>query len=82
MEKIVCFTQIVQIIITPTPFALLWSVSEKVCPTKKHMDFCFRVFEGLVGTKTTSFPNKRNVDFNSPKNSRRTISVRNCRPNP
>ncbi len=36
MEKIVCFPQIVQIIITPTPFALLWSVSEKVCLKKTH----------------------------------------------
>lgn len=36
MEKIVCFPQIVQIIITPTQFALLWSVSEKVCLKKTH----------------------------------------------
>ena len=44
MKKIVRFPQIVQIIITPTPFALLWSVSEKVCPTKKTHGLLFSSF--------------------------------------
>lgn len=43
MEKIVCFPQIVQIIITPTPFALLWGVSEKVC-LKKTRGLLFSSF--------------------------------------
>ena len=55
MEKIVCFPQIVQIIITPTPFALLWSVSEKVCLTKNTRTFVFEFLKDLSAQKQRVF---------------------------
>lgn len=51
MKKIVRFPQIVQIIITPTPFALLWSVSEKVCLTKNTRTFVFEFLKDLSAQK-------------------------------
>ena len=55
MKKIVRFPQIVQIIITPTPFALLWSVSEKVCLTKNTRAFVFEFLKDLSAQKQRVF---------------------------
>ena len=55
MKKIVCFPQIVQIIITPTLFALLWSVSEKVCLTKNTRTFVFEFLKDLSAQKQRVF---------------------------
>lgn len=55
MKKIVRFPQIVQIIITPTQFALLWSVSEKVCLTKNTRTFVFEFLKDLSAQKQRVF---------------------------
>lgn len=55
MKKIVRFPQIVHIIITPTPFALLWGVSEKVCLTKNTRTFVFEFLKDLSAQKQRVF---------------------------